>query len=45
MSSEWKGIDDVFEAAAAAQQAGWELDQLIEELAWSWRPRCREAAW
>lgn len=33
MSSEWKGIDDVLAAAAAAQQAGWELDQLIEELA------------
>lgn len=33
MSSDWDGIDDVLAAAAAAQQAGWELDQLIEELA------------
>lgn len=33
MSSDWDGIDDVLGAAAAAQQAGWELDQLIEELA------------
>ena len=33
MASDWKGIDDVLAAAAAAQQTGWELDQLIEELA------------
>lgn len=33
MSSDWRGIEDVLEAAAAARQAGWELDQLIEELA------------
>ncbi len=33
MAGEWNGIDDILEAAAAAQQAGWEVDQLIEELA------------
>lgn len=33
MSGDWDGIEDVLGAAAAAQQAGWELDQLIEELA------------
>lgn len=33
MVSEQEGLDQVVAAAAAAQHAGWDLDQVIEELA------------
>ncbi|MBO0703228.1 MAG: hypothetical protein J2P38_09870 [Candidatus Dormibacteraeota bacterium] len=33
MSKDWDGIEDVFSAAIAADQAGFEVDQRVEELA------------